>query len=133
MNALSPSERRAGERIAVQQQLVDRIVGQSGGVVAVGVATGQAEHALAHQVAQRVGNLARLPPVAEGAGHLRRQRQPVVDQLQQEGAAVGAGVRLIEAGDDRLGIPVDPCSALYRLWPSSLLACLPRSASTPLL
>jgi hypothetical protein len=103
---------RAGEGIAVQQQLVDRIVGQAGGVVAVGVATGQAEHALPHQVAQRMGNLARLPPVAQGARHLRRQRQPVVDQLQQQGTAVGAGVRLIEPSDDRLAIPVDPQRAL---------------------
>ena len=58
---------RAGERIAVEQQLVDRIVGQPGGVVAVGVAAGQPEHALPQQIAERVRDLARLPPVAEGA------------------------------------------------------------------
>ena len=40
----------ARDRIAVEQQLVDRIVGQPGGVVAVGVATGEPEDALPHQL-----------------------------------------------------------------------------------
>jgi hypothetical protein len=40
---------RAGERIAVEQQLVDRVVGQPGGVVAVGVATGDPQHPLPEQ------------------------------------------------------------------------------------
>jgi hypothetical protein len=29
--------------------------------------------------------------------------------------------------------PLDPLTWLYRLWPSSLRVCVPRSASTPLL
>jgi hypothetical protein len=87
---------------------VDRVVGQPGGVVAVGVATGQPEDALAQQIAQRVRHLAGLAPVAQGAGQAPRQAEPVVDRLQQHRAAVGAGARLIEPSDDRLRNPVEP-------------------------
>ena len=45
--------RRALERIALEQQLVDRIVDQPRGVVAVRVATGQPEDALAQQIPER--------------------------------------------------------------------------------
>jgi len=108
---------RAVERIALEQQLVDRVVGQLGRVVAVGVAARQAEHALTDQVAESMGDLAGLPTVADGAGQPHRQAQPVVDRLHQDGAAVGTGVRLIEAGNDRLGNPVDPEGAVrYTGW-----------------
>jgi len=99
------------ERIALEQQLVDRVVGQLGRVVAVGVAACQAEHALTDQVAEPMGDLAELPTVADGAGRPHRQAQPVVYRLHQHGAAVGTGV-LIEAGHDRLGNPVDPKGAV---------------------
>jgi hypothetical protein len=103
---------RAVERIAVEQQLLNGVGGQPGGVVAVGVATGQPEDALAQQIPPRVRDLARLTTVADGAGQAPRQAEPLVDRLQQQGAAVGTGVGLVEPDDDRLGNPVDLQRAL---------------------
>jgi hypothetical protein len=112
----------AVERIALEQHLVDRVVDQPGGIVAVGVATGQPEDTLPHQIPERVRDLAGLAPIANGAGQAPGQPELIVGQLQQQGAAVGAGVGLVEPGDDRLGNSVDLQRALrYRLWPSSLL------------
>ena len=111
------AEGRARERIAVHQQLVDRIVGQPGGVVAVGVAAGQAEHALAQQLEELMPDLARLPRVAEGVGQSLRQAELGVDRLEQDGAAIRTGVGHVEARDDRLRNPAGPgrSSALYSL------------------
>ena len=103
---------RPVERIALEQQLVDRVVDQPGGIVAVGVATGQPEDALPQQIPERVRDLAELAPVADRAGQAPGQPELLVGQLQQQGAAVGAGVRLVEARDDRLGNPVDLQRAL---------------------
>lgn len=98
---------RAVERIALEQQLVDRVVGQPRGVVAVGVATGQPEDALPQQIPERVRHLAGLATVAKGAGQAPGQAEPIVDRLEQHGAAVGTGLGLVEPDDDRLGNPVD--------------------------
>src|SRR2546426_1057876 len=103
---------RAVERIAVEQQLVDRVVDQPRGVVAVGVATGQPEDALPQQIPERVRHLAGLATVADGSGLAPGQTEPIVDRLQQNGAAVGTGLRLVEPGDDRLRNPVDPEGAV---------------------
>jgi hypothetical protein len=91
---------------------VDRVVDQPRGIVAVGVAAGQPEDALTQQIPQRVRHLAGLPAVADGAGQAPGQPEPIVDRLQQQGAPVGTGVRLVEPGDDRLGNPVDVENAL---------------------
>ena len=70
---LEPGERRlggqvgTGERIALEQQLVHRILGQARGVVAVGVAAGDPVDALPHQLDQRVVDLAGLPRIAQAA------------------------------------------------------------------
>ena len=74
--------------IAIHQQLVDRIVGQPRSVVAVGVATGDAEHALAHQLQELMPHLARLPGIAQGVGQSRRQTERGVDRLEEDGAAI---------------------------------------------
>src|SRR4029453_12639609 len=56
----------------------------------------------------------RGPPVAgggavgEAAGQPPGKAEPIVDRLQQHGPAVAAGLRLVEAGYDRLGNTVDP-------------------------
>jgi hypothetical protein len=91
---------------------VDRVVDQPRGVVAIGVATGQPEDALPQQIPERVRHLAGLAPIVDGAGQSPRQTDPVVERLQQQGAAVRAGVRLVEPGDDRLRNPMDPEGAV---------------------
>jgi hypothetical protein len=93
---------RPGDRIALDQQLVDRVVGQARGVVAVGVATHQPEDALADQLEGLMPDLARLALVDQTAGQLLGQSQVGIDALQQNRATVRTGVRLVEAGHDRL-------------------------------
>src|SRR5207247_1210263 len=96
------SQGRPGEGIALEQELVDRIVGQPGGVVAVGVAAGEAKEALSEQFERLMPNLARLAVVRETRGQPPGQPPLGVDPLEQERPTVGAGVRLVEGGDDRL-------------------------------
>src|SRR5207245_3267909 len=103
---------RALEPIACGQQLVARVVDRPPGVVAIGVATGQPEDALPQQIPERVRHLAGLATVADRAGQLPRQPEPIVDRFQQNGAAVGTGLRLVEPGDDRPRNPVDPESVV---------------------
>jgi hypothetical protein len=69
---------RALERIALEQQLVDGIVDQPRGVVAVGVPTGQPEDALTQQIPERVQDLAGLPVIADYACQAPRQPESVV-------------------------------------------------------
>ena len=102
------AERRAREWIAVHQQLVDRIVDQPGRVVAVGVATGHAEHALAQQLQELMPHLARLPRIGEGVGQSFRQAERGIDRLEQDGAPIRTGVGHVEARDDGLGILLEP-------------------------
>jgi transposase InsO family protein len=76
------------------------------------LSTGQPEHPLPQQVAKRMRHLARLASVADRAGQAPRQAESIVDHLQQQGAAIGTGLRLIEPGNDRLRNPVDPEGAV---------------------
>ena len=84
---LQPRQRRqrgqrlTRHRIPANQQLVDRVVGETLGVVAVRMTAGDAEEALAEQVRQRVPNLVRRAPVEQTPGerldHLEQdQRMP---------------------------------------------------------
>ena len=59
---------RSRDRIAVDQQFVDRVVGQPSGVVAVGVAAGDPKDALPEQLERLMLDLARLPLVLETRG-----------------------------------------------------------------
>jgi len=102
------AERRPGERIAVEQQLVDRIVDQSGGVVAVGVAQRQPEHPLAEQLQDRMLDLPRRPPLRYARGQALGQSQPAVDCLEQDRPTVRTGVGHVEGRHHRLGIPLEP-------------------------
>src|SRR5437870_1209527 len=105
---LEPRERRlrrqggAGDRIAVEQQLVDRVVGQPGGVVAVGVATRQPKHALSEQLEGLMLDLARLAPIDDACGQTLGQLELGIEPLQQHRSTVRAGVRHVEEGDHRL-------------------------------
>jgi hypothetical protein len=99
-------QRRAGQRVALEQQLVDGVVGQPGGVVAVGVATGQAEHALANQLDRLMPDLAGLALVDQTAGQPSRQPQVGIDALEQDRPAIRTGVGGVEAGHDWLREPL---------------------------
>jgi len=85
---------------------VDRVVDQPDGVVAVGVPGAQPKDALLEQFDRLVPHLARLPHIVETGGQPRGQAQLGVQRLEQHQPAVGAGLRLVEAGDDRLPKPI---------------------------
>jgi hypothetical protein len=99
-------ERIAVQRIAIEQELVNGIVREPSAVVGVGVAARQREEPLAHQLLDRVLDLARLAPIDEAGGKSGREAELLVDRLEQHGPAVGAAVRGIEARDDRLPKPL---------------------------
>ena len=98
---------RPVERIAPDQELVDRIVGQASGVGAVGVATGQPEHPLLEQLLDLMADLAGLPPIEQAPRQPLGQAQVGVDALEQNRAAIRAGMRLIEPRDDRLAFGLE--------------------------
>ena len=81
---------------------MDGVVGQMVGVIAVGMAAGDAEDPLSEQVGQRVPHLARFAPVDQTADEPGHQPVHLLGRLEQNGAAVGAGMRPIEAGDQPL-------------------------------
>ena len=66
---LEPRDRRlrgqrlASDRVPPEQQLVDRVVGEVVGVVAIGMTAGNAEDPLPEQFRQRVPDFSGLPPV----------------------------------------------------------------------
>ena len=97
----------AGERIALEQELVHRVLGHARGIVAVGVAAGDPVDALPHQFDQRVVDLARLPRIAQAAGEPLGHPQPVVEGLEQHRPAIRAGVGLVEPPDDGLPQPLE--------------------------
>jgi hypothetical protein len=87
--------------LAVEHQLVQRVVGESRGVVAVEIARGEAKDALADQVQDRVRHLPRVPGIRQARRHGLRQPQPLVHGLEQHQAAVRAGVWHVEPRHDR--------------------------------
>jgi hypothetical protein len=105
---LEPRERelrgqgRPRDRIAVDQQFVDRVVGQPGGVVAVAVATGEPKDSWPEQLERLMLNLTRLPRIVEARGQALGQPEVGINPLEQDRAAVGAGVLRVEDGDHRL-------------------------------
>ena len=105
---LEPRQRRlrrqalTRNRVSVEQQLVHRVVGEAVAVVAVGMAAGDAEDALADQVHQRVPNLVRRPLVEQAPGERLDQTVDALGGLQQNRPAVGAGLLLLELAVQRL-------------------------------
>ena len=106
---LEPRQRRlrgqcvAGDGIAAEQQLVDRIVGEPRGVVGVLVAERQAVDALAEQIRQAVTHLAGLALIDERRGESRDQAEASIGGLEQHRAAVRAGVGDVEGGRSAAG------------------------------
>jgi hypothetical protein len=89
-------QRRPTDRVTSDQQLLDRILGQSRGIVAVWIPAGDRLQALAHQIPDRVFDLARLPSVHDAARQALRQTQPLVAGLQQNCSTIGTAVALVE-------------------------------------
>ena len=81
---------------------MDRVVGEVVGVVAIGMAAGNAEDPLAEQLRQRVPNLPEFPPVHQTAGETRHQPIHALGRLEQDGAAIGTRVLAVERGDEGL-------------------------------
>jgi hypothetical protein len=84
-----------------EDQLVQRVVSEPGGVVAIEIARGQAKDPLSDQVQDRVRDLPRLPRIRQAPGHGVRQVQPFVHGLEQHQPAVRAGVGHVESRHDR--------------------------------
>ena len=93
---------RAGHRVPPEQQLVDGVVGQVVGIVAIGMTARDAEDPLADQVRERVPNLPRCAFVGQTPGERLDQAIHALGRLEQDGAAVGTRVFLVERGDEGL-------------------------------
>src|SRR5947207_12020312 len=63
-----------------RSQFVNRIARQSSRVVRVRVATGDREHSLRHQLAQRMIDLAGLPLVSQAGGQSSHQSIAAIDR-----------------------------------------------------
>jgi hypothetical protein len=90
------------DRIATTQQLLNGVGAQSPGIVTIRITAGDGIQPLAHQVPDRVLDLARLASIIDAADQCLGQPEPSIAGLQQERAAVGTGMVLVKFGDDRL-------------------------------
>jgi len=90
------SQIAARDRIAVEQHLVNGVGRQPSRVVGIRIAAGNREDALRQQLAQGVIDLAGLPLVAQASGQSLDQSVTAVRSFQQDGAAIGAAIQLIE-------------------------------------
>ena len=95
-------ERVARDRVPPEQQLVNGVVSEAVPIVAIGMATRNAEDPLAQQIRQRMPDLAGLPVVDQTLGEPVDQSVLSLCRLQQDGAAIGARMLLIERRDEGL-------------------------------
>ena len=77
-------------RIPTHKHLVYGILRQTCRVVAVGIAAGNGEDPLRHQLFKLVGDPAGIAPIPQALRKPLRQPQPQIDRLQQQRAAVRA-------------------------------------------
>ena len=104
----------ARSRIAIQQQLVNRIGGQAGRIVGVRIAARDREHTLRQKFFQRMIDLARLPLVSQTSGQTADQSIATVGGLQQQGSAIGTALTLIKLERQRLGKNIGKQQTLCR-------------------
>ena len=103
-----------GVGVAPEQHLEDGIGAQAVGVVAVEVAEGDAEDALAQHVGEGMLDAGAEAGVAEAGDEGGGEAQQLVAGREQGGAAVGAGQGGVELGDDRLaGVEIGEQDALH--------------------
>ena len=91
---------RAGHRVSPEQQLVDRVIGQVVGIVAIGMSARDAEDPLADQVLTRVPNLPRCASVGQTPGERRDHAVHPLRRLEQDGTAIGTRLLAVERGDE---------------------------------
>jgi hypothetical protein len=90
------------DRITTTEQLLDRIASQSAGIVAVQITAYDRIQPLAHQITDRVPDLARLASVIDAVDQCIGQTQPPIAGLKQDRSALGTGVVLVKLCDHRL-------------------------------
>jgi hypothetical protein len=90
------SQSRPIDRLTADKELLGRGLGQSRGIVAVRIPAGDRVQALAHQIPDRVFDLARLPSAYDAAPQALRQTQSLVAGLQQNRPTVATAVSLVE-------------------------------------
>jgi len=120
VSVLEPRQRRlrtealAIDRITADEHLLDRVRSKVPSVVAVRVTAGDPEDALSEEFDQFVTDLALVPPIDELLRQSLDEPEPTIGCLQQDGAAVGAAIGLIEGGDE--GLPKE-------IWKQDRLSC----------
>jgi hypothetical protein len=128
--------RRAGlrPRVAPEQQLVNRVVGEAVGIVGIGMAAGEPEDPLGQQIAERVTHLARGAIIDQAAGEAVDQIVPALCRGQQDRAAVGTRMRLIEGCDEGFVEQVRKADSLWYcvVVPHTRLRCRKSLSSTAL-
>ena len=94
-------ERLTRDGISTQQHLVDGIVGQSRGVIGVGITAGDAKDPLRKQFPNVVLDPARVAAVRQALGQPLGQPQSEVGRLEQNRPAVRTALLLVEPDDYR--------------------------------
>ena len=84
----------ARHRVTTEQQLVNGVVGEAVGIVGIGMAARDAEDPLGEQVPQRVPDLPGLPVINQTPGDPIDHVVARLRRLEQDGAAIGARVRV---------------------------------------
>ena len=91
-----------GHGVPPEQQLVDGILRQVVGVVAVGMTARDAEDPLSDQLRERVPNLLRRALVGETPGKRLDEAVHALGCLEQDGPAVGTRLLAVERRDEGL-------------------------------
>jgi hypothetical protein len=88
-------------RVAITQELLNRVRSQSTRVISVRVAAANRIQLLAHQITDRVADFARLMSLIDPVDQRRGQPEASIARLQQDPPAIGTGVRLVESSHHR--------------------------------
>ena len=99
-------QRRALNRVASEEQFVNRIVRQPVRVIRVRIPAGEAEDALRQQILERMPDLSWLTFVDQTARESVDQPIAALGRFQQHGTAIRARVWLIERGDEGFVVEV---------------------------
>jgi len=101
--------------VASHQHLVNGILRQPCGIVAVGVAEGDGHDPLGQQLDHLVTDPARFPLIVDNRGQRIRQSEPGVRCPQQEPSSVGAATVVITLDDDGLANKLGEQQTLCRV------------------
>jgi len=96
-------QRGAVDRVATDEHLVDGIICQASGVVAIGVAARHREHSLPNELGDLVGDLGGITSVFDASGQAFGQPQSLIGGFQKHRTPVRTAMVLVEPGDDGLG------------------------------